>query len=90
MAPSDSKGGAENSPPTDWAIIYARLLFHTGMHYEEIGRRTLPQINALLEQAGENISIKIGMPNIFGGISEGNISSNDTSQEDVDSFFNDF
>lgn len=52
--------------PTDWARIYSTILFHTGMHYEEIGRRTLPQINALLDLAGENISIKIGMPNIFG------------------------
>jgi hypothetical protein len=37
------------------------------MHYEEIGRRTLPQINALLDLAQENISIKIGIPNIFSG-----------------------
>ena len=66
MAPSAGKDGAEKPPATDWAKIYARLLYHTGMHYEEIARRTLPQINALLEEAGENISIKIGMPNIFG------------------------
>jgi hypothetical protein len=41
------------------------------MHYEEIGRRTLPQINALLDLAEENISIKIGVPNIFGTNSAG-------------------
>jgi hypothetical protein len=61
------------------------------MHYEEIGRRTLPQIKAILDEAGENISIKVGMPNIFGGISADSISGESpSSQEDVDSFFNDF
>jgi hypothetical protein len=59
----------DDTKPTDWAKIYARLLYHTGMHYEEIAKRTLPQINALLGEADENISIKIGMPNIFGGAS---------------------
>ena len=68
MAPSDSKGGAEKPPPTDWAKIYARFLFHSSMTYSDIAKRTYPQINALLEEWGENISIKIGMPNIFGGI----------------------
>ena len=91
MAPSNSKEGAEKPPPTDWAKIYSRLLFHTGIHYEEIRRMTLPQINALLEESGENISIKIGMPNIFGGVSDSSTLSGETSsQEDVDSFFNDF
>lgn len=84
MAPSDSKDGAEKRPPTDWSVIYARLLFHTGMHYEEISRRTLPQINALLQQAGENISIKIGMPNIFGTPSP--VTQNDGSPPKVNQF----
>lgn len=80
----------DDHKPTDWAKIYARLLYHTGMHYEEIGRRTLPQINALLEEAGENISIKIGMPNIFGGISETTQRKEEAQQEDVDEFFSSF
>lgn len=64
MAPSDKKDGAEKP---NWGKIYARLLYHTGMGYEEIERRTIPQIIALLDEAGENIAIKIGMPSIFGG-----------------------
>lgn len=51
----------------NWGKIYARLLYHTGMGYEEIERRTIPQIIALLNEAEENIAIKIGMPGIFGG-----------------------
>jgi len=87
VAPSDSKDGAEKPPPTDWSVIYARLLFHTGMHYEEISRRTLPQINALLQQAGENISIKIGMPNIFrGAVSPSPVNQNDGSPPKVNQF----
>ena len=29
--------------------------------------RTIPQIMAILDEAGENISLKIGIPGIFGG-----------------------
>lgn len=89
MAPSDDKGGAEKPPPTNWAKVYARILYHTGMHYEEISRRTLPQINALLEEAGENISIKIGMPNIFGGAPSSSVSPlppNDNTPPKVSQF----
>jgi hypothetical protein len=90
-APSDKKDGGEKPPPTNWAKVYSTLLFHSGIHYEEIARRTLPQINALLAEAPENISIKIGMPNIFGGVSDGSTSNGEnSSQEDIDSFFNDF
>ena len=90
MAPSDGKGGAEKPPPTDWGAVYGKLL-DAGLRYDEIPKRTLPQIQALLSEWGEIASIKIGMPNIFGGLSEGGTSNNETSsQEDVDSFFNDF
>jgi hypothetical protein len=51
----------DNKPP-DWGKIYSRVLYHTGMHYEEIARRTIPQITAILDGAGENISIKLGLP----------------------------
>lgn len=57
----------DDRKPPNWGKIYARLLYHTGMGYEEIERRTIPQIIALLNEAEENISIKIGMPGIFGG-----------------------
>lgn len=58
----------DNKPP-DWGKIYSRVLYHTGMSYEEISRRTIPQIMAILDGAEENISIKMGMPSIFGGTS---------------------
>lgn len=55
----------DNKPP-DWGKIYSRVLYHTGMAYEEIARRTIPQIMAILDGAEENISIKMGLPNILG------------------------
>lgn len=50
----------DNTPR--WGEIYSRLLYHTGMNYEEVARRTLKQISAILDGAGENISLKIGLP----------------------------
>ncbi|MSU01930.1 hypothetical protein [Tissierella pigra] len=55
----------DNKPP-DWGKIYSRVLYHTGMAYEEIARRTIPQIMAILDGAEENISIKMGLPNMLG------------------------
>lgn len=52
----------DDKKPPDWGKIYSRVLYHTGMHYEEIERRTVPQITAILDGAGENISIKLGLP----------------------------
>ena len=64
----------DDSKPPDWGKIYSRVLYHTGMGYEEIARRTIPQIMAILDGAEENISLKIGMPNMFGGVpSTGNV-----------------
>lgn len=60
---------ADDKKPPDWGQIYARILFHTGMTYEEVGRRTVPQIQAILDGAGENISIKMGIPGLFGEVS---------------------
>lgn|GEM_PF-1156847 len=54
----------DNAPP-DWGKIYSRVLYHTGMAYEEISRRTIPQIRAILDGAEENIPIKLGFPNMF-------------------------
>lgn len=80
----------DNKPP-NWGKIYARVLYHTGMCYEEIGRRTIPQIMAILDGAEENISLKMGLPNIFSGSNIQNNSTNEeASQEDVEAFFNGF
>ena len=51
----------------DWAEIYTDLLCHTNLSYEEIGSRTIPQIDAIRNRLGKNIAIKIGIPGIFGG-----------------------
>lgn len=67
VAPSDKKDGAEKQKP-NWGKIYAQLICHTNLSYEEIERRTIPQIEAILSELPENISIKIGMPGIFGGV----------------------
>ena len=56
----------DDKKPSDWGQIYCRILYHTGMPYEEIARRTLPQIKAILGGAEENIPIKIGIPGLFG------------------------
>lgn len=53
---------ADDKSPPDWGKIYCRVLYHTGMGYEEIERRTIPQIDAILKGAGENLSIKLGIP----------------------------
>lgn len=66
MAPADKKGGAE-TPKPDWAEIYSDLLCHTSLSYEEIGKRTIPQIDAIRSKLGKNIAIKIGTPGLFGG-----------------------
>lgn len=66
MAPSNKKDGAENQKP-DWAEIYADLLCHTSLSYEEIGNRTIPQIDAIRSRLGKHVALKIGIPGIFGG-----------------------
>ncbi|WP_310443727.1 hypothetical protein [Tissierella sp.] len=61
------------------------------MAYEEISRRTIPQIMTILDGAKENISIKMGMPNIFGGTPTLSPTTlEESSQEDVESFFGSF
>jgi len=79
----------DNKPP-DWGKIYSRVLYHTGMCYEEIANRTIPQILAILGGAEENISIKMGMPSIFGGSSQSPVENAEASQEDVEAFFGEF
>jgi hypothetical protein len=84
----------DDKKPTDWGIVYARLL-DAGLRYDEIPQRTLPQITALLGEWGNIVSIKVGMPNIFGSIGGADAtiptdSNKQNSQEDVDSFFNSF
>lgn len=80
----------DDNKPSDWGQIYSRVLYHTGMNYEEIARRTLPQIVAILDGAEENISIKMGMPNMFGTPPLSPTTQEESSQEDVEAFFGGF
>lgn len=62
-APSDNDGADK----TDWGKIISQLLFHTSMSYESILERTIPQIEAIMSNFQENVSLKIGMPGLLGG-----------------------
>lgn len=80
----------DNKPP-NWGEIYSRVLYHTGMAYEEIERRTIPQIMAILDGAEENISIKMGIPSMFGATPTFYpTTTEESSQEDVEAFFGGF
>jgi len=73
LAPSkdEGEGEVETPPkPPDWGKIYSRILYHTGMNYEEIARRTIPQIMAILDGAGENIPINMGIPGLGMGTTQ--------------------
>jgi hypothetical protein len=55
----------DDKKPPDWGVIYTRLL-NAGLRYDEIPKRTIPQIEAILGEWAYLISIK--MPNIFGSL----------------------
>jgi hypothetical protein len=72
VAPSqkDGAGPEDKPPPPDWAKIFTDLLCHTSVGPFDIPNMTIPQIDAIRGKLGENIAIKIGMPGLFGGVSE--------------------
>lgn len=59
------KSQSGNEEPTDWGEIYTILLSHTNLTYEQIGKRTIRQLNAILDRLPKHLSIKMGLP--FGG-----------------------
>jgi hypothetical protein len=59
------KNKKEMGEEPDWAEIYTTLLAHTNLSYDEIGKRTIKQINAILSRLGKHINIKVGLP-LFG------------------------
>jgi len=63
-APSGKKGGAGQP---DWGEIFALLLAHTSMGYEEIKERTIPVIESILSRIGKHIEIKVGLPGMLSG-----------------------
>lgn len=52
----------DDCKPRDWGESFSLLLYHTSIPYEEICRRTIPQINAIQGEAGINMSMKFGLP----------------------------
>lgn len=62
--------GEGEQPEIDWAEVYADLLCHTSISIFEIPEMTIPQIEAIRNKLGKNISLKIGMPGLFGGVLE--------------------
>ena len=60
-ASSEQSEEAENKDP-DWGEIFTTIVSHTSITYEEILRRTIPQIEAVLDKLDRHIEIKIGMP----------------------------
>lgn len=64
---SRSGSGDEAKNETDWADIYTTLLTHTSMSYEDIGKRSIPQLEAIMARLGKHISLKIGIPFGTGG-----------------------
>lgn len=66
-SPDDKDNGeGDKAPPIDWGEVYARLL-DIGLRYDEIQERSFKQILVLLGEWAEITSLKISMPNIFGG-----------------------
>jgi len=67
-------------------------LLDLGLGYDEIPKRTYPQIQALLGGRAGVILEKINMPNIFGYANNTQINTTveESSQEDVEAFFNSF
>ena len=47
--------------PPDWGEVFTTLLCHTNLTYEEIPKRTLPQITAILTRLGKHISLGWGL-----------------------------
>lgn len=62
----------DDKKPPDWGVIYTRLL-NAGLDYDQIPKRTIPQIEAILGEWAYLLSIQ--MPNIFGSVSSEQLSS---------------
>lgn len=91
-SPDDEKNGEGISDSPDWGEVFGDLVCHTSITHSEIPYLTLPQINNYRRSIGRNIPIKIGIPNMFGSSSTPSPSTpqEESTQEDVESFFNGF
>lgn len=66
-SPDTENPDVSTSGEADWEEAYTTLLAHTSLSYEEIGNRTIPQIEAIMTHLGKHISLKIGVPGGFAG-----------------------
>jgi len=80
----------DDKKPTDWGVIYARLL-NAGLRYDEIPERTFPQIKAILGEWANIVTLRVPF-SLFGNPLSGVNDSNneETTQEDVEEFFSSF
>jgi hypothetical protein len=67
--PKNTDNDKNSTNNGDWGEWYAELLCHTSMRYDEIGERSLAQLNAILVRLPKHIEIKkISIPGMYGGI----------------------
>lgn len=95
MAPLSGEGGAEKTPPTDWAEVFADLVCHTSISKNDIPYMSIPEIQAYRSMLGKNIALKsMGYGDILGTGSVSNSNNNEvkeeSTQEDVEAFFGGF
>jgi hypothetical protein len=90
VAPSQKDGaGPEDKPhPPDWAEIYADLLCHTSENSSTIPNMTIPQIDAIRARLGKHIPISMGIPGIFGGVTETSTSLSPDKPPKLSEFMN--
>ena len=62
----ETESDTEKVAEEDWAEIYTIFLCHTNLGYEEIERRTLPQLRAILECLPKHVKPNHTCP-FFGG-----------------------
>lgn len=82
----------DDKKPTDWGVIYARLL-NAGLRYDEIPERTFPQIKAIIGEWANIITLRVPF-SLFGNslpdVNDNNRDYKETTQEDVEEFFSSF
>lgn len=61
----------DDKKPTDWGVVYTRLL-NAGLRYDEIPERTFPQIKAILGEWANIISLRVPF-GLFGSVSDNTV-----------------
>lgn len=61
-SPDKENPDEDSSGEADWGKVFTTILAQTSMSYEDILNRTIPQIEAIMENLPEQMSIKLGIP----------------------------